>query len=136
MSKKTNTSRRIKIQNAFSMIELMVTIAGMSILAGIVLINFSGVREGARIKSAEGLMSSAQNSAVACLARGKELSDRVEKGFVCGTDGSRWPDLPGLWVYENPTANDVSDVSTRTFTFSATGDGKTITCTEVSCTTT
>jgi prepilin-type N-terminal cleavage/methylation domain-containing protein len=135
MNKKKSKFRRIKIQNAFTLIELMVTIAVMSILAGIVLINFSGVREGARIKSAEGLMSSAQNSAVACLARGKVLSDRVEKGFVCGTDGSRWPDLPGLWVYDTPTA-DASDISARTFTFSATGDGKTITCTEVSCTTT
>jgi prepilin-type N-terminal cleavage/methylation domain-containing protein len=121
-------------ERAFSTIELLTVIAIMGILASVTVVGVSHMRVSARIKAVEGLMEGARTGAIGCLARGRALEDRIDRGIMCGTDGLRWPDLPGPWTYETPTA-DISDISSRTFSFSATGDGATVICTEDACST-
>jgi prepilin-type N-terminal cleavage/methylation domain-containing protein len=121
-------------RGGMTLVEILIAVAIVSILSGIVFASISTVRTQSRIKSAENLMESVRTTAVACISRGEALSDRVVNDPMCGTNSLRWPRLPHGWVYDTPTAV-AGDVATRTFTFSITGDGKTVTCDEVACTT-
>lgn len=121
-------------QTGLTLVELLTVIAIISILTGITYTGISYVREKSRTTAAMNLMESMRSTAVACIARGEALSSRVENQPMCGTNSLRWPHLPNGWVYDNPNAQ-ASDVTARNFTFSASGDGVTVTCTQEVCTT-
>ena len=123
---------KYSLQRAFTLIELMAAVGIIALLATLSMVGLSAVRESSRVRAAMGSMSAAQNSAFACLARGSTLNDRVEQGILCDSGTLRWPVLPTGWVYDTPAAA-ASDASTRTFSFSASGDGVVITCTQDEC---
>jgi len=121
----------VDVERAFTLIELITAIAIIAILASVALVGLSNVRTQSRIKSAEHQMENARLRGVVCASRGIALNPPQEGDFMCGTEGTIWPELPGDWAYEAGTFG--TDLAMRTFSFSATGDGITVSCDPSEC---
>ena len=122
-----------KTNRGFTLIELLVVIAIIGLLSSIVFASLSSARAKARVAAVQGSMRSAQTAALLCMDDGTALTTPAAGSIVCAGSASKYATLPlvGTWSY----ANTDLVTSDGTFSFSATGDGKTITCTESSCTT-
>lgn len=128
MQKKISTAR------GFTLIELLVVIAIIGMLSSIVFASLNTARVKGRIAQMQGSMRSAQTAAMLCLDDGTALTQPAAGAVVCTGSLTKYATLPttGTWSY--PTASDLSTVD-GAFGFSATGDSKTIVCTEAGCTT-
>jgi prepilin-type N-terminal cleavage/methylation domain-containing protein len=85
---------------AFTLIEIMVTIAIIGILAGVVLVSMSSYRDRARATAALQTLSSAMPFATKCALEGKKLNfegngNATPKGgtLICDGSSGAWPEL-------------------------------------------
>ena len=113
-----------------TLVELVTVVAILAILAGISFASLSGMREGSRVRAAESQMENARMGASTCVFQGRELNDPAPMEFICGTNGLRWPELPGEWAYDSDFETDIVN---RTFSFSASGDGTGVECDQDAC---
>lgn len=134
----------------FTLIELMVVIAIIGILSSIVLASLFFGRTKARIASAQSTMKSIQAGLVTCLNEVPAvaiapLPNHTQNGgggTVCAGSVTQYMMLPGGWLYCGNTmagacTGNIRSVQTTgvSFSISAEGDGKIITCTDVGCVT-
>lgn len=123
----------------FTLIEILMVIAIIGILAGRQIINLNSARIKARVANVESSLSSLVPMAVLCHDNGQDLMDGgspavycnnsvwTPEGEFCGVENN-WPALR----YGTP-GTCTSNTTTQTFSFSATVDSATITCTESGC---
>ena len=124
--------QNISTKKGFTLIELLVVIAIIGMLSSIVFASLNTARIKGRIAQMQGGMRSAQTGALLCMDDGTSLNTPADGSFVCGSAGSKYPTrpTPGSWTYASTNDTTTSDGN---FSFSATGDGKTITCTQGGC---
>lgn len=120
-------------QRGFTLIELLVVIAIIGLLSSVVFASLSSARVKGRVAAMQGNMRNTQTAAVLCMDDGTALNAPVAGTAVCAGSLSVYAALPSTsWSYSS------TDLVTSdgTFSFSAAGDSKTITCKESGCTTT
>ena len=119
----------------FTLIELLVVIAIIGMLSSIVFASLNSARVKGRIASMQGSMKSAQTAAFLCMDEGTgiPLNTPAAGTLVCVGSASKYavPPAAGTWSYSSTDLG----TSDGTFSFSAAGDSKTITCTEGGCVT-
>lgn len=126
-------------RNGFTLIELLIVIAIIGILSSTVLASLNGARVKARVLATQQTLSSVQSEAIICINDGLAVGSAtvptasIDGSGVAICTGStvNWPTLPVGWIYN---VGVVSDTINATFNYSATGDSKTVTCTESLCT--
>ena len=126
-----------KSYKGFTLIELLVVIAIIGILSAVVLASLNNARERGRLAAVQSQLRSIQVGAVICMDDGLALDTSPTDGeAICGTgsDASQttWPPLPSPWTYGTVTSDPADD----TFSYVASGEGATVTCTQNGCTTT
>jgi len=130
-------------QKGFTLIELLVVIAIIGLLSSIVFASLGGARTRARIANVQGSFRTALSTLVLCRDDGGKISINGTSEAADGATpvagqalcynstlvptSNTWPTLPSggspAWAYQAMIGN-----QTDAFTFSATGDGKTVTC--------
>ncbi len=125
--------QKISTRKGFTLIELLVVIAIIGMLSSIVFASLNSARVKGRIAGMQGSMHSAQTAALLCMDDGTALTAPAAAAAVCAGSASKYAALPttGTWSYASTDLTTVDGA----FSFSATGDGKTITCNEGGCTT-
>jgi prepilin-type N-terminal cleavage/methylation domain-containing protein len=124
-------------KKGFTLIELLVVIAIIGILSAVVLTALTSSRTKGRVAGAQKTMKGLQGGVALCVSNNNSINvpTATQNGggaLLCTGSTSKWVNLPAGWVYSSATAN----LSSWTFSFIATGDSKTITCTETGCKTT
>jgi len=122
-------------QRGFTLIELLVVIAIIGLLSSIVFASLSTARAKGRVAAVQGSMRSAHTAALLCMDDGTALTAPAASAAVCAGSLSKYATLPATGSWSYPTAGQDLTTSDGTFSFSATGDSKTITCTESGCVT-
>ena len=120
---------------AFTLIELLITIAIVGILASLVISNVSGGRILAQQAKTEASLRSAQAVAIYCLDMNTNLNVPNIANTICDGQGN-WPAPVGFgWIYdEDGTSCGLDmDVSDGSFLYCASDGTRTITCTENGC---
>ncbi|MDP3965734.1 MAG: prepilin-type N-terminal cleavage/methylation domain-containing protein [bacterium] len=125
----------------FTLIELLVVIAIIGVLSSVVLASLNSARVKSRVAAAQTSLKSFSGALAICLGDSIAITPDsgvapTAGGAAC-TDGGTaytWPALPavGTWSYTTAWTTTLGE----SFSFVATGDSKTITCTENGCTTT
>ena len=123
----------MKKNRGSKLIELLVVTAIIGLLSSIVFASLNTARAKGRIAQMQGSMRSAQTAALLCMDDGTALTAPAAGAVVCVGSASKYATLPtvGVWSY----ASTDLITSDGAFSFSATGDSKTITCTESGCVT-
>lgn len=119
----------VKNSRGFSLIELLVVIAIIGILSAVILSSLGGARQRARLGRVQSQMSSLHPFLVMCLNDDATLAvaTPAKAGGTTFCGGlTTFPALPSNWDYGASTAN----------SYRATGETKTVTCTETGCVTT
>ncbi|MDI6777593.1 MAG: type II secretion system protein [Patescibacteria group bacterium] len=115
---------KLKISNsAFTLIEIMVAIAIVSILAAAVLVSMQSYGVKGRSSRALAQASSALPSMVSCWGNSGTVSD--SPGDICSGKSAygNWPTLPNGYSFSA-----VTGTSSSSFYFTVTGESQTICC--------
>ncbi len=136
-------SARNKIDRGFTLIELLVVIAIIALLSAVILSSLNSSRARGRLAAAYQTMESLQRQASLCDiggSGGTPTGQLVAPAFnqtgggnnFCNPAGNlgTWLTLPAGWAYSAETDVTPGD---GIFSFTATGDGFTITCTQSGC---
>lgn len=124
-------------KRGFTLIELLVVIAIIGLLSSVVFVSLGNTRSKARIAAAQSAMRGLANAFVLCRDGGGTIQGTaaptvpVAGDNVCSdttvTD-AKWPALPSsAWAY------DVTGGGTDSYSVTATGDSKTVTCDASGC---
>jgi prepilin-type N-terminal cleavage/methylation domain-containing protein len=132
-------------KKGFTLVELLVVIAIIGILSSVVFASLSTARGKARTAAAQQTMGSLNASFNTCLNDALAITIPTETqtggaGAVCA-GGANYVSLPATWIYcDGVVGGGCTAASVQTpgvsYSISAFGDGKTITCTAAGCTTT
>ena len=128
-------------RKGFGLIEILVVIAIIGILSAFQVVRLNRARQLARVAAAEKALSGLISAAVLCQDAGQNLLDAdgavcdgatlwQEQDLLCTGSDSEWPRIP-MGVDEGTCD---SDQGAGSFSFSATTDIATVTCTQDGCT--
>lgn len=127
-----------KSQKGFTLIELLVVIAIIGILSSVVLASLNTARTRARVAQAQGSLSGVLPGAVICMDQTAspalvDPTDWQGGNEICNPAiSTNWPSLPNsTWTWSAV----VNGPGAGEFTYSASGDGQTVTCTNTGCVT-
>ena len=120
-------------KQGFTIIELLVAIAIIGILSSVILVSLSDARKKARLGRVQSQMSGLHPHLVICVNDETNLTSGTPTGgstVMCSGSTGIFPSLPTNWAYgANVTAY-------ASASYRATGEGKTVVCTETGCVTT
>jgi prepilin-type N-terminal cleavage/methylation domain-containing protein len=134
-------------KKGFTLVELLVVIAIIGVLSSVVFASLSTSRGKARIGAAQQTMGSVNAALKVCLNEVPAVAINIPTesqngggGVVC-TGGANYVSLPATWIYcDGVVGGGCTAASVQTsgvsYSISAFGDGKTVTCTAAGCTTT
>lgn len=123
-------------KKGFTLIELLVVIAIIGILSSVVLTSLNSSRAKARVAAAQATLAGVVPGVITCLDDDLTVAvpTATQNGggaALCTGSSASWPNLPSGWAYN---AGGTFNTTADTFTVTATGDSKTITCKETGCT--
>ncbi|MFA5126918.1 MAG: type II secretion system protein [Patescibacteria group bacterium] len=128
------------IQNGFSLVEILVVIAIIGILASRQIVNLNRAREKARLASLQETLQPLVPLAQICFDNDEEIMDGATPALRCNNSpwtpegtfcqSDVWPRLKNGAIPGTCT----SDLTNKTFSFSASVDGVTFTCNQTGCT--
>lgn len=125
----------------FTLIELLVVIAIIGVLSSVVLASLNSARVKSRVAAAQTSLKSFGSALTLCVNDNVAITPAsgtapAAGGAACTVGGTAytWPTLPAVGTWSYTTA--WTSATGESFSFVATGDSKTITCTENGCTTT
>lgn len=127
-------------RKGFGLIEILVVIAIIGILSAFQVVRLNRARQMARVAAAEKALSGLIGAAVLCQDAQQDLRDSTgvpcdgtrvwqEEGPLCTGSDSEWPRIP-MGVDEGTCD---SDQGANSFSFTATTDIATVTCTQNGC---
>ncbi|OGG59449.1 hypothetical protein A3C86_00640 [Candidatus Kaiserbacteria bacterium RIFCSPHIGHO2_02_FULL_49_16] len=124
---------KTSLKRGFTLIELLVVIAIIGVLSSVVLASLSTARIKGRTAAAQSNMKAVQTAASMCLNEAVAINTTVTTPgttLVCAGSATAYPVLPAGWTYGT-----ITQTTGSVFSIPATGDGKTVTCSEASCVT-
>lgn len=116
-------------KKGFTLVELLVVIAIIGILSSVVFASLNSARTKARIAAMQGNMRNVQVAATLCADDGLNLATPAAGTAVCTGSATLYPALQTGWSYAQ------TNLTPAAWSISASGDSKTILCTQSGCTT-